>query len=560
MMGNIKVIGFRAAPETTITPTMPTTATSITTGKSALTSGIFSGSGASGGGCGVISPGTVSGTTELFPMVPPCVFPGMAVIHNPSRIPLFPMDVTESISQHVLVCPPSGGFRGQGGNMIEQAIRVRVDIPERGRIDVMAPANVPVADLVPEFLDLAAENGIAATDGSWRLRLPGGTTASPTSTLSSLQVTHGDRLTLDDAAQSLPEPLITDVSDVLADGAQGVGVVDMPVSCGISAIAVVPLAVAVFLSASTAPVWSASVVGVLALTAAIALFLTVSKGAPVAVQGVLCWQVAVLTASTGIAVAGASLGSWECAGGLALGLVIAAGLMGCIGGSAVTRTGSAACAAGAFGASVVAGLRFWLEDPAVVWALAITIGLLSVVAAPSVAVAFARVRVPAVPAAGEPFPDDDHTSDPHTSASHAGSLIDGYLAAISIVTAVAASAALLTDPSGWTYALICMTVAVMLIQSRGHARKVPSAALLAGASIIVMAAAWHFWALGWWPLAVILILTPIGSTALVALSGDRISPLTRRLIEIAESVAIAASIPLAAVIAEVPRQLQALLS
>lgn len=555
MIGKIKVIGFRAAPETTITPTMPTTATSITTGRSALTSGIFSGSGASGGGCGVISPGMISGATELFPMVPP-VFPGTAVIHNPPRIPLFPMDVTESISQHVLVCPPSGGFRGQGGNMIEQAIRVRVDIPERGRIDVMAPAHVPVADLVPEILDLAASNGIADTDGRWRLRLPGGSTADPMSTLASLQVTHGDRLTLDDEAEILPEPMITDVSDVLADGSNGVGVVDVPVACGISSIAVAPLAVAVYLSAATAPVWSAGVAGVLSLAAAVALFVTVSRGAPVSVQGVLCWQVAVLTGTAGIAVAGTSPESWEFAGGLSLGLVIAAGLTGCTG----TKMGSAACAAAAFGASVVAGLRFWLDDPGVVWALTVTVGLLSVVAAPTVAVAFARVRVPAVPAAGEPFPSDGHTTDPHTSASHAGSLIDGYLTAISAVTAVAASAALLTEPSGWTYALVSMAIVVMVIQSRGHARKVPSAALLTGASVIVMAAAWHFWTLGWWPVAIILVLVPASSTALAALSGDRITPLTRRLIEIAETAAIAASIPLAAVIAEVPRLLQAVLS
>ena len=59
--GNMNVIGLRADPDTTITATMPTTATSITTGSSARINGTGLGSGASGGASGRMSPGRGSG-------------------------------------------------------------------------------------------------------------------------------------------------------------------------------------------------------------------------------------------------------------------------------------------------------------------------------------------------------------------------------------------------------------------------------------------------------------------------------------------------------------------
>lgn len=54
--GNIKDIGFRPMPETNISATMPTTATTITNGISARINGTGCGSGASGGASGEIVP------------------------------------------------------------------------------------------------------------------------------------------------------------------------------------------------------------------------------------------------------------------------------------------------------------------------------------------------------------------------------------------------------------------------------------------------------------------------------------------------------------------------
>ena len=136
----MKVIGFLADPETTITATIPTTATSMTTGSSARIKGTRLGSGASGGASGRMSPALglgpgirgrrpgpdapivePSAETPAVPVSPPaavstarsvivvreCASP--IVVIPPRMNQPFRLDATQSIGHPVGARPPNGG-------------------------------------------------------------------------------------------------------------------------------------------------------------------------------------------------------------------------------------------------------------------------------------------------------------------------------------------------------------------------------------------------------------------------------------------------------------------
>ena len=105
-----------------------------------------------------------------------------------------------------------------------------------------------------------------------------------------------------------------------------------------------------------------------------------------------------------------------------------------------------------------------------------------------------------------------------------------------------------------------MALAVLcLIQSRGHARAVPSAALgCAGAALLLLLALaqWH---VGRWPASLLILAPLLAATAVAAVPAGRVTPTLRRVLELVEAVAIAVSLPLAAVVAGVPGLAQELI-
>lgn len=93
-------------------------------------------------------------------------------------------------------------------SMTASMIRVRVDfLPGQGpsrRADLLVPAEVPVAALLPELVDVF---GSAPDPGaSWRVRLPGGSVADPETGLADAGVVDGDRLVIADDPGPAPPP------------------------------------------------------------------------------------------------------------------------------------------------------------------------------------------------------------------------------------------------------------------------------------------------------------------------------------------------------------------
>ena len=78
------------------------------------------------------------------------------------------------------------------------------------------------------------------------------------------------------------------------------------------------------------------------------------------------------------------------------------------------------------------------------------------------------MRVPRIPAAGEPFPEDPDPDDPvDLVASRAGRLLDGIVAGAAVVLVAAAAPIATGAPGGWPVGLLAAVTVLCLIQSRG---------------------------------------------------------------------------------------------
>ena len=193
-------------------------------------------------------------------------------------------------------------------------------------------------------------------------------------------------------------------------------------------------------------------------------------------------------------------------------------------------------------------------------AIVSALGVIGLTVAPGIGVAAAGVRVPGIPAAGEPFPDDPDPADPvDVIASRAGRLLDGLVAGSAVVLVAAAALIATRAPDRWSVGLVVALAVLCLIQSRGHARAVPSAALgCAGAALLLLLALaqWH---VGRWPASLLILAPLLAATAVAAVPAGRVTPTLRRVLELVEAVAIAVSLPLAAVVAGVPGLAQELI-
>src|SRR5699024_10092203 len=118
----------------------------------------------------------------------------------------------------------------------------------------------------------------------------------------------------------------------------------------------------------------------------------------------------------------------------------------------------------------------------------------------------------------------------------AGRLLDGATAAVAGFLVVSGGAVVAAADTSWTApALVAAVVVVCVIQSRGHARTVPSGALTVAAAALLMALAWAQWDAGRWPLALLVLAPVLAGVALPAVPANRVSPTARRALELVEA-------------------------
>ncbi|MBV7294688.1 type VII secretion integral membrane protein EccD [Corynebacterium sp. TAE3-ERU12] len=452
--------------------------------------------------------------------------------------------------------------------MLEHAVRVRIDVcikpGHTRRADAVVPTDSAVADVVPELLDVVGVGGADRPAGArWRLRLPDGSIADPERSLTAAGVRDGDRLIIVDDPVAVPAPLVTDVADALADAAPGIGAADAPVARVIAVVALLPALAAVLSVSPQYPLAASGLAMLIALVCAAGVRICVARQASPATALALCTQVIAAAAVAGVAVAGTRELVWPVAAGGLIGFAVAAVLISIAGigaDGAIARVVRASVAAPIGVAAVLcvgAGVLGLTDDLRTAAATALTVAVVALIAAPALSVAAAGVRVPAVPAAGEPFVDDAPTAPPHTAAAKAEALLDGAVLGISAATVGAVGCLVIAGPTGWGYGLIAAVGVVLLIQSRGHAHVVPSAATASAAAALPLLVGWALWNDGSAIWAAALVLPVVAATALVAVPVGRITPTARRVVEFTEAVAIAVVPALAAVVSGVVTAVQA---
>lgn len=480
-------------------------------------------------------------------------------------------------------------------DMLDSAIRVRVDFlpPDAAarRADVVVPGDVAVAEVLPELLDVFGSG--PAPGASWRVRLPDGSAADPERGFAAAGVRDGDRLRIVDDPGPVPAPLVTDVTDALADSVPGVGVADGWVGSVAAVAGTVAMVVAALAMSPTDPVLAAGLLGAFALAAAAGARIAFRRGGSAPTVAVLCAQAVVASgvagsALTGVPVADAA-SDWRFPAGAVPGAALASAVA-LIVSPARAAVAAATAAIGAAGAvlavfSGVAAVLLAVAGTVPAAAGTLACAAVALTMAPGICVAVAGVRVPRIPAAGEPFADDspdapsgrapegDGTRGPGGGggsdgvgpggvggrdgvgavAHRAGRLLDGAMAALAVVIVVASLPLVSGAQAGATAtALVAAVLVSLLIQSRGHARSIPSGALALAAAALLIALAWAQWHYGRWPVALLLVLPVLAANALPAMPATRVSPTARRAMELAEATALAVSLPLAAAVAGVP--------
>ncbi|MFD5869239.1 type VII secretion integral membrane protein EccD [Corynebacterium sp. NPDC060344] len=444
-------------------------------------------------------------------------------------------------------------------------LRIRADLlagdgAGTRRADLLVPAHAPVAAVLPEMIDVIGAGD--APGASWRVRLPDGTVADPEIGLADAGVCDGDRIVIADDPGPAPPPMVVDVADVLADDAPGVGVADAAVGLVVAAAATAVAVAGVLAMSPHDAVLAAGVAGLLALAAGGGLRIALRRGGSAAAALLLACQVLVLAAVAGAALTGIPAGGagadWRFAAGLIPGGLVASLALLVLRparrdvAAALTVAGSAGAAAAIGAAGFAAGLA-WFDALVPAAALAIAVAVIGLAAAPGIGVAVAGVRVPRIPAAGEPFPDDPDPDDPvDVIASRAGRLLDGMVAGAAMVLVAAAAPIVAGSPGGWAIGLLAAVTVLCLIQSRSHARLIPSAALACAGALLLVGLALSQWDAGRWAIALLILAPLLAATAITAVPATRITPTMRRILELVEAVAIAVSLPLAAVVAGIP--------
>ncbi|MCF8570397.1 type VII secretion integral membrane protein EccD [Gordonia sp. HY002] len=464
--------------------------------------------------------------------------------------------------------------------VVTGSVRISV-VGGRTQIDVAAPADVPLAALIPDIRALLHVEG--GTGQCWTLAQIGGPPLPITGTLQDADVHDGDLLVLTDDSPDAPGAMVDDVAAGVAALTRESRSEWTADSARWAAYACVLLATVVSAASSVVAATSGDVLAPLLFTgvAAVVCIGAALTACRLSVDPRLCATLSIAACVFGAA-AGVSAGGDSAPASIAVAGVAAATLA--VIGHRGTGTAPAvhtAIATTGVGAAITGGLAsMWSAPTLSIAATSTAIGVLALPLAGRLAIALARLPLPPVPVAAPP------TADPtaHRSVVDGvdalgpvpvdplGSLADlalGDLATLSRTTAAAASylTGLLAGVGVWIVAAATVTAAVgardtmvlvycavaaaaLLVRGRVHTDRVQSTVLiLGGACTVAGVAAAAVWASVGPSTAVVVMCTTaaLGAAALLVgtvAAGRDFSPLQVRAAEIVQVGVLVALIPL----------------
>ncbi len=427
----------------------------------------------------------------------------------------------------------------------------------RHRVDVALPSDVSVAELVPMVLELLGEpeRSRAAVPRPWRLSGVAGGPLPAAATLTELGVLDGELLRLAPAASAPSAPVFDDPVDALAAGAEtGAGRGRRFEAAAV--LAVVAAASGLLSAAGPGSVAAALLAAAGAVTAVIGAGRIAHRdGADRAPAHALARSVAL----GGVALAAAA--GWTAlphpAGtGSLMAAAVTAGIAAATAQLVLRVVAPTLVAAGVVAvvtAAVVMAVRLG-AGPIPAASAAAALAIVGAPLLPRVAIRLAGLPRPAVPADGSELTDDE-TQLSAAELAERGDLARGYLAGLtggaSVITAVGALFA--ASGSGWAGPVFAgVTAVVLLLRTRGYTDAAPARTALTAAVVTAVGVATLIAAPGFSaaPLACAALLLGAGAgvVALDAAARGRrpeLSPVTRRSIDLAEGVLVAASVPLA---------------
>ncbi len=423
---------------------------------------------------------------------------------------------------------------------IRLILRVQATNTHR-ELELAVPSTACLGEIFPEVLKLTEMSG---EDHSWQFSTALGLPLAPTTPLELTGLRHGDVVIME-PRHSYPAPVVRDCADAIGDTAGEVALYT-PV-CVTSWILAVVALIALGLQCQI-PLWgiAAGIAGVGAVLSVwssltITLSLTTILSCSVAVylvvaQGAQHWQ------DRGLALLSAV--------GMSLLMVTVLTVFHRLPLQLSTALLSAGLA-GLLGAGVLA----WSGKPLTAGSVLLLVSLVASLKAPSVAVVLAGVPLPVLPAAGEDLSvsDNDSQEDIHHTAHKATALHAGLMIAVGATATL--GCVIIAVHGGLFSQATCLTAAgAFILHAVRHRYRVPVWSLLLPGLSSVAGVALGSQAPGDIHSTLSLVL---GALAALALSTvplwaahlKEITPTTQMWLERAETLCIAALIPLSAQVA-----------
>lgn len=467
----------------------------------------------------------------------------------------------------------------------------------RRELELAVPSTACLGEIFPEVLGLTE---ISATDHSWQFSTALGLPLSPTTPLELMPIKHGDVVVME-PRQSYPAPVVRDCADAIGDVA---GDVELTAPVSIASWILGVAALTALGVHCQIPLWSiAAVIAALGAVLLVWSSLNITLSVTTVVGTALATYLLVLQGSVRASVEGNLQGSsgsnlrggqtpssssdlsapetsvtgvasalpqeatqWQdhglallCAAGAAVLVVSVLAAMRRL----PLKLSTALITAGAFGI-MGAGVLAWSGKPLTAGSVLLLVSLVGSLKAPALAIALAGVPLPVLPAAGEDLSVSDRSdgadgSDSnsqesiHDTAARATALHAGLMSAVG---AMATISCFIIAVHGGLYAQsTCLAAAgAFILHALRHRQSVPVWSLLAPGLSSVAGIALGSQPPGGVQDTISLVLGILGALTLVTVPLwvarlREITPTTQMWLERAETLCIAALIPLSAQVA-----------
>ncbi|MGE2726543.1 type VII secretion integral membrane protein EccD [Mycolicibacterium pulveris] len=408
-------------------------------------------------------------------------------------------------------------------------------------VDLALPRGIDLCALMPSIVELARGTTAPATGIGWQLLHVDGQPLDESMTLDENEVADGTTLLLTATMPPKPVWLPRDVSQMAA---QLTDADERPTRLPVAGCLVAAAATAAALGWSSTP---ADLVTATALSIGAAVGAVVmdraSTGGPMGAA--LSVAAVMLAAAAGFAAVPADPGAAHALLSAAAALAVATALLRLTRGATTWLT---ALATAAMLIAAIAGVAVgWQLPAATVGALLTAVSLAALSLAPRVSMLLAGIG-PAPP--DDPPPDTNRVSQAHRILT--GVVVGATSAAVLGCGVVAVEALIDHAAKVSAAAFVAVTAAVLLFRTRTHADPARRIALSIGG--IVTASVCFAMAVGAMPDHVhwlSMLAAFAGAAGLSRLIGLTVSPVTQRLVDVTEYLAVAAVVPLACWVADV---------